>query len=342
MRLKRITLSLGLVSFLLIMAVFLWPRSYDVAAIQERTGTQFWQLKTGSRIAYYTIPASGEIQNSPIIYLHGGPGGLIKDEAITALKPLTELGHTLYFYDQIGSGHSARLEDISEYSVQRHQADLHAIIDEIGAEKVILAAHSWGCLLAINFLQDYPERVESMILDGPGPILPIRHELAEQIPPDSLQLIPPEFSNRQAINKCYNWRARLILKYAHRFQSKLASDEEVDAFFTYLNQELSKATFCKGSEAESFPGGSGYYSHLMTIQSFDTVEDQRQLLRELELPVLILRGQCDNQAWGYTNEYLELFKNSRLEIINDAGHALLISQAEKYRQHARSFLLQNN
>ena len=342
MRLKRLFILLGFLTVLIVFAVLLWPRSYDVAPIHKRPGTQSWQLKTGSHIAYYTIPAKGKIPNSPIIYLHGGPGGLIKDEAIAALKPLAELGHTLYFYDQIGSGHSARLEDISEYSVQRHQADLLAIMDEIGAEKIILVAHSWGCLLAVNFLQDYPERVESMILDGPGPILPIRRELAEQSPPDSLHLSPPEFSNRQAINKCYHWRARLILKYAHRFQSKLASDEEVDAFFTYLNQELSKATFCNGSEAESFPGGSGYYCHLMTIQSFDTVEDKRSLLKELDLPVLILRGQCDNQVWGYTNEYLELFKNSRLEIINDAGHAILISQAEKYQQQACSFLLQNN
>jgi pimeloyl-ACP methyl ester carboxylesterase len=33
-----------------------------------------------------------------------------------------------------------------------------------------------------------------------------------------------------------------------------------------------------------------------------------------------MKGECDNQKWGFTNEYLELFKNSELKIIPGAGH----------------------
>ena len=55
---------------------------------------------------------------------------MITDATIEALLPLSKQGHDLYFYDQIGSGHSARLNNISEYTVQRHLADLKAIIEK--------------------------------------------------------------------------------------------------------------------------------------------------------------------------------------------------------------------
>ena len=135
----------------------LTPSSYDVPEIQETPNLAHWELPTGSKIAYLHLEGEGGSSKSPIIYLHGGPGGLIRDEVVQSLKPLTALGHDLYFYDQIGSGHSGRLENITEYSVERHQKDLEAILEKIQAPHIILMGHSWGCLLDINYLQNHPK-----------------------------------------------------------------------------------------------------------------------------------------------------------------------------------------
>jgi proline iminopeptidase len=35
---------------------------------------RFWELPTGSRIAYVRVPAEGRAREAPIIFLHGGPG----------------------------------------------------------------------------------------------------------------------------------------------------------------------------------------------------------------------------------------------------------------------------
>ena len=53
-----------------------------------------------------------------------------------------------------------------------------------------------------------------------------------------------------------------------------------------------------------------------------------------------MKGQCDNQPWGFTNEYLELFKNHQLKIIPNAGHSISVEQPELYLKTIRVFLNQ--
>jgi proline iminopeptidase len=318
--------------------MFLIPVEYDVEPFKARKETQYWYLDEGIKIGYAKIETEISEKKEPIIYLHGGPGGKITDKIIEVLAPLSKLGHDLYFYDQIGSGHSTRLNNIAQYSVERHREDLKRIVSIIGVDKITLIGHSWGACLAINYLQKYPETVNKVILTGPGPILPINRNMTNEIPPDSLNLLEPEFSNKEGNEKIYNWRSKIILKWAYLFNSKLATDKEVDDFFTCLNEELNKSTDCDFENQKKYEGGSGYYSHIMTVKSFSHVEEKRNRLRELNTPVLILRGQCDNQKWGYTKEYLDLLINSDLRIIEGVGHNIINKKGEEYCGLIHSFL----
>jgi len=133
------------ISFILL-AVF-WPRSYGTPPPQYRSDIRYWDLPTGSRIAYTLIPAKGVKKRNPIIYLQGGPGGTVDNGLIRILTPLSEEGYDVYLYDQIGSGWSGRLGNISDYTADRHKRDLEAIVQKTGAEKVILIGQSWGAIL---------------------------------------------------------------------------------------------------------------------------------------------------------------------------------------------------
>jgi proline iminopeptidase len=114
-------LIIGLAIFLF--ALF-YPRTYDMPHIKPREETHFWELSTGSRIAYTLIPTKGEKSPFPIIFLQGGPGGFYSDETINRFKPLAEMGFDVYLYDQVGGGYSERLENIEEYTAERHKKDL--------------------------------------------------------------------------------------------------------------------------------------------------------------------------------------------------------------------------
>ncbi len=53
-----------------------------------------------------------------------------------------------------------------------------------------------------------------------------------------------------------------------------------------------------------------------------------------------MKGQCDNQKWGYTQEYLKLYPNSELVVIPNAGHAIYIEQPIQYIKTIKKFLKQ--
>lgn len=334
----KYALLLCLTVFLLITFI---PKAYDVPLPKKREGTQYWNLPTGSKIAYTLIPAKGTKKPQPIIFLQGGPGGFISDRNIKILAPLAEDGYDIYLYDQIGSGLSDRLTNINDYTADRHKKDLEEIIKKIGAEKVILFGQSWGSILATLFIADNAEKVQKLILTGAAPIQPMRQELINNNPPDSLNLRKPPFSNKEANEKSKNIRMEVVSFLAKSFGIKLASDREADNYQTYLNNELNKATVCDTSKALKAAGGGGFYVQLMTVKSFSEIKDPRPKLKGSKIPVLIMKGQCDNQAWGFVTEYLELFPNYQLKIIPDAGHSISVEQPELYLKTIRNFLLQD-
>ncbi|HTI91879.1 MAG TPA: alpha/beta hydrolase [Puia sp.] len=333
----RVTAFLGIVCFLI--AVF-WPRSFGTPPMQKRADTRYWDLPTGSRIAYTLLPAKGIKKPYPVIYLEGGPGGSIDDGLIRIMSPLAEDGYDVYVYEQVGSGWSERLADIRDYTALRHKRDLEGIVQKIGAKKVILIGQSWGAILAALYTADNPQRVASLILTGPGPIQPLRPELAGIVAPDSLHLRKPYYTNHLGNERANNIRTRAMVMFATLFGMRLASDKEADDFAAYLNSQVNWSTVCDTSRIRQMrpKGGAGFYVQVMTVQSFGSLPDPRPRIRNLPIPLLVIKGQCDNQQWGFTKEYLDLFPHHQLVVIPDAGHGIFVEQPERYLSAIRDFL----
>ena len=333
-RLIKYTILIGLIIFL---SIILYPRNYHVPQFQKRANTFYWDLSTGSRIGYSLIKAKGTKKPYPVIFLQGGPGAPIFDSNIEILSKLSNYGYDVYLYDLVGCGHSNRLENIDEYTVNRHKKDLAEIIKKIGAEKVILIAQSWGALLATNYLADHQAKIEKLIFTGPGPIIPINNQLAGIKAPDSLNLNSPKFTNAKGSQKAYHLRASVVKFTAEKISYKLASDKEMDDFATNLNFELNKSTVVDASIIKP-KSGYGYYVHIKTVQSFKKTPNRRDILSKCKTPILIMRGQFDGSKWGYTDEYLNVFKNHQLVIIPNAGHSIALEQPELYMNTIVKFL----
>lgn len=314
------------------------PRKYEAPEMEIITGTKYWDLPTGSRISYTFIPAKGIKKPYPIIYLEGGPGGTYGNGNIQALSPLAEDGYDVYLYDQIGSGRSARLENIKEYSADRHKRDLEEIIKKINAEKVILIGQSWGAILGVFFAADNADKIHSILFTSPGPIFPYHPALAKIPSPDSLHLRAPYYSNAQGNAIAKNLRSSAMKFFARRFGWKIASDKEADNFLDYTGTFVGRSTVCDTSKHGKPNGGNGFYVQEMTMQTINSTPDPRPKLKNSKIPILIMKGQCDNQQWGFVTEYLELFPDHQLTIISNSGHAILFEQPELYLKTIRAFL----
>lgn len=133
--------------------------------------TQYWQLKTGSKIAYYKFEAKAGTtkKSSPVIFLHGGPGAYVRRLDIDFFSRFTEEGYDVYLYDQAGGGRSGLLPK-EEYSHERNIEDFKAIIALINAPHYIVIGQSYGGSMLAHLTADSSagSRIEKAIIVEPG------------------------------------------------------------------------------------------------------------------------------------------------------------------------------
>src|SRR5579863_9960859 len=101
---------------------------------------------------------------APLLTLHGGPGG-----GHNYLKPLAALAsdRPVIFYDQLGCGKADSPQDEGLYTVQRSVDEVDAVRQALGLDRIVLFGHSWGSVLAIEYLcQGRGRGVEKLILGG--------------------------------------------------------------------------------------------------------------------------------------------------------------------------------
>jgi len=146
--------------------------------------TQYWNLSTGSRIAYYHLTGSDQHQSDEqkpvLLYLHGGPGGSITHSAITNMQRYAQRGYEVFLYDQAGGGRSDFLP-ASQYSHQRNVDDLAAIMDHLPQRDIVAMGHSYGGELLVSALADprIAPRISKAVFSEPGG-LPIPPDAREQ------------------------------------------------------------------------------------------------------------------------------------------------------------------
>jgi pimeloyl-ACP methyl ester carboxylesterase len=342
---KKVIKKTALQTLLALLIVFIFfgcsPKVYNVPYIKPRTTTKYWQLPTGSKIAYNYLPAKGDsVKPYPVIYLHGGPGGYVYSKNIELLSNLADDGYNVYLYDQIGCGLSNRLENIKEYTADRHKQDLEAIVKELKAVKVILIGQSWGGALATLYTADNAEKVDRIIFTNPGEIMPQIIKEPKNNFPDSLQLKAPSDLSAKSNKKALTARGISVAIWANLFGKKLASDYEADGYLTDLATVFTKALVCDSTKALKEEGGAGYYCNIRTNRSFGKLTDPRSKLQNNTIPILLLKGQCDNIEWEYNEEYLNIYKNNQLIVIPNAGHQIFVEQPERYIEEIRKFLNQ--
>jgi proline iminopeptidase len=106
-------------------------------------------------------------QGQPIIVLHGGPD-FDHDYLLPDLDRLAD-SFRLIYYDQRGRGRSAGQVLPEEVTIASEMDDLDLVRQHFGLASPALLGHSWGTVLALEYVLRHPERVSHMILMNPAP-----------------------------------------------------------------------------------------------------------------------------------------------------------------------------
>lgn len=303
----------------------------------------YWDLESGSRVAYLKFPAENKTKEEPVIFLHGGPGG-----AVVTFKPITEVisalsknGYDVYFYDQIGGGLSGRLRNIREYQTSRHVADLEQIRKKIKAENMILVGESNGAVLAAHYTALYPVNVKKLVLISPGELISQEWDnkstgsIKDRASQETLQKFD-DLLKTPRIMFTY-----LLLEINPDAAHNFLPEAQADTLTTKLLSLLLGGMAC---DPEQFPEDHnilmGFWATMIADEFPEPANEAvKDKLRSLTLPVLILRGECDYLKWEVTHEYKSLLENSTLLFLAGAGHMPFLEKHELVLDSIRSFLL---
>lgn len=281
-------------------------------------GLSFWDLDTGSRLAYVRLAGAAPRRPTPVVVLHGGPG--VPDMAgdTASFAPLTALGFDVYVYDQLGSGRSARLPDPSGYSTDRDVADLESVRSVIGAETMVLIGHSAGGALAGHYLAAHPDHVAKLVLSSPGPLDPSDRSTDRAIAGLGTAMRVDVYTATLAPRALLGY---LLLQVDPVAANAYLPAAEADAHNDVILSLAEPALHCTPAQSHGPVHGSSFY-RLQYPQSraAPPAPDVRPTLTGLATPVLILKGSCDYLSWRSATEYRRVLPNSTLVYLDGAGH----------------------
>ena len=303
----------------------------------------YWDLETGSRIAYLKIPAENKTKEAPVIFLHGGPGG-----TVVSFKPITEVisalsqnGYDVYFYDQIGGGLSGRLKNIREYRLTRHVADLDQIRNKINAEQIILIGESFGGALAAHYAAAHPENVKRMVLISPAELLSQEWDEGTR---GNIKDRATQKTRKKSKNLLGSLRALfafVLLEFNPDAAYNFLSEDKADTLATKFMSLVAGGVAC---DPKTFPENHnlliGFWALLIPDELPEPANKAvKTKLGSMTLPVLILKGECDYIKWEVTYEYKSLLKNATLLFLEGAGHMPFLEKPGLVLESIRSFLL---
>lgn len=334
----------GLLALLVVtlVVVCLVPVAPTVARQPAASADRLWQLSRGHRLAFEHVPAAGGPRRTPVLFVHGGPGGYVHSSVVRTLGRLAERGHDVWFYEQVGSGRSDRLARPGDYGFLGHVEDLREVVERFLGGRVVLVGQSYGALLAAELVARHPALVERLVLTSPGTLQPMRFDdrgwitERELQPPPEYRFVPPA---QVAMDGVRFWppRALASMALATALDVKLMPDREADGVLDTLAARFTSGMVCDPRHVQPEEGGAGFYAHGRS-NWFGDHEDPRPSLRARTLPVLVLQGACDHLEYATAYEYVTLFPNARYRFIEGAGHIIWWEQPDAWLAAIEAFL----
>ena len=271
-----------------------------------------------------------EGEGEPLLLLAGGPANshLTFHPAFSALADEYEV----IYVDYRGRGRSDPVTDYRTITFQRDVADIEALRDALGLERMHVYGFSYGGMVAQAYALAHPDRVVSLILANTvhSPEMwqknheNINREIANQFPEvwdEILRLRAVGVrSTAPEMQALYKVHAPLVRFYNPDNAAKLLSEPGS------RNMEL--YTVFAGDDIEFFLGGE-----------VARLPDFRPRLAELAMPLLVIAGRYDRALYpAYQREFARYAPRTELVMMERSGSFAHIEEPEALMALVRRFL----
>ncbi|WP_299164557.1 proline iminopeptidase-family hydrolase [uncultured Eudoraea sp.] len=271
-------------------------------------GEGFVEVEGGK--IWYGIMGDGD--NTPLLCLHGGPGGTSK-----SYYNLSEISkeRPVILFDQLGTGRSDHHQDTTLLKVEMFVKQVKAIKSELKLNDFYLLGSSWGAALALEYYTHHPEGIKGIIFNSPYFSTPIWTEDAAKLVaglPDSIQTAI-HMAERDSVFDTDSYIAANSF-----FASKHGRRKEL-VKHPYDTVESNRNTFIY-----NYMWGPSEFTATGTLRNYDNV----QSLKKVKVPALFTTGEFDEAIPETVNKLSHMVNDSRFVIITDAGHFSLNDNRE--------------
>jgi len=268
-------------------------------------------LNNNIKMRYLESKQGVRISDRHILFIHGL--GSSADRWLDIPDAISMYYHTIAV-DLIGFGGSDKPKDVN-YTIEQFSEFILEFIEKIGLggedRKITLVGHSLGGYIAVDFAIRNKGLIEKLVLldssgflKGPTPLLEQYLNAAKYPSYDSVRNVFEQMVAQP-------WKVLPVI---------------INIFITRIN-----------SPGAKYPFESAYQNSTATqidLSRLKSIED---------IPTLIIWGKSDNLIpIEYSEPFKQVFKNYRVEMIEDAGHAPFVEKPAIICEILHSFLSQNN
>lgn len=269
------------------------------------------------------VERSGTPDGIPVLYLHGGPGG----GSNAAFRQLFDPNrYQIIIFDQRGAGRSLPHASLEANTLPHLIEDIERVRERFGIERWIVTGGSWGSTLSIAYAQQYPERVDALVLRGlflcrPSEIHWMYQHGASEIFPDIWEryLAPLTVEEREDCLTSY-YKRLTSPDEAVRMEAARAWSCWEFALMSLVQDRDDFSTFDDGLLLAMARIECHYFVHNIFLENGVTLLND--MSRIAHIPTTLIQGRYDvvcptRTAWD-VHKALPL---SELFIIPDAGHS---------------------
>jgi proline iminopeptidase len=291
------------------------------AAFAQAPVTQGYAAVPGGRVWWMKV---GDGRGTPLLTLHGGPGA--GHDYLLPLRALAD-ERPVIFYDQLGCGRADSPQDARLYTVQRSVDEVDAVRRALRLDRIALFGHSWGAMLAIDYMaQGRGRGVEKLILGG------------------ALASVPQAMAGQQRLIAAMPDGAGARL-HALEKEGKTGSPEYgklVQLFYDlhvcrrhpWPPEAMATGKNLQTSIAYRVMNGPNEFTITGVIKDWD----RRRDLGRIHAPTLITTGQYDEVTLDCHQTINRGIAGSRLVVLPGCSHLTMNEEPARYNALLRGFL----